>query len=164
MSKPTSKLAAALAASEAAGAEIGWLDIRELPFCDGRRDSYGERVDAFRASVHGADALLIGSPEYHGSMTGSLKNAFDLLGPEELRGTLVGLLATARGDSGAMNTLNHLRHVARWMNAWVLPTQVSVPRANERFSEDGVPDPDLGAELDKLGGEMVRYAGLFKGA
>ncbi|MFN7146319.1 MAG: NADPH-dependent FMN reductase, partial [Myxococcota bacterium] len=111
-----------LEAAAAAGAETGWVDISGLPWCDGRAvDAYGPDVAAFRAAVASADALLVGSPEYHGSFTGVLKNAIDLCGPEDLRGKLIGLVATARGDAGAMNTLNHLRQVSRWVGAWVLP-------------------------------------------
>ncbi|MCB9797992.1 MAG: NAD(P)H-dependent oxidoreductase [Alphaproteobacteria bacterium] len=162
-------LAVALRAAEGAGAEVSWFDLgeNELPFCDGRgpNEPYDDpRVKALRDNVRAADAVLIGSPEYHGSMSGALKNLLDLLGPEELRNTVVGVLATARGDAGAMNTLNHLRHVVRWMNAWVLPTQVSVPRAQERFDSYGEPDEGLRVELDKLGRELVRYGKLIGSA
>lgn len=149
-----------------AGAEVGWLDLRDftLPLCDGRTDAatYGPDYQRVRALVQRADALLIGSPEYHGSMTGALKNALDLLGEDPIRGKLVGLCAVARGEAGAMNTLNHLRHVLRWMGAWVLPTQVSIPRAREAFDDAGVPTREgLAAELERLGAETVRYAGLL---
>ena len=167
--RPTSSthraLEVALSASATAGAETGWLDLRELelPYCDGRKEPYGPVAEAYRAAVAGADALLIGSPEYHGSVSGALKNALDLLGPEELRDKMVGLVATARGDAGAMNALNHLRHVARWMNAWVLPTQVSVPRAQERLPAEGEVDAATREALEKLGTEVVRYAHLLRG-
>lgn len=154
--------------ARSAGATVEWLELRELdlPLCDGRpdHDSYGANVQRMRALVQSADALLIGSPEYHGSMTGVLKNALDLLGEDPVRGKLVGLAAVARGDAGAMNTLNHLRHVCRWMGAWVLPTQVSVPRAKEAFDTDGLPLRDgLEDELAALGTETVRYARLLAG-
>ncbi len=156
-------LALALDAARAAGAETGWVEIADLPWCDGRPvDAYGPEVAAFRAAVSGADALLVGSPEYHGSFTGVLKNAIDLCGPEDLRGKLFGLVATARGDAGAMNTLNHLRQVSRWVGAWVLPAQVSVPRAADAFTADGAPRRDgLADELSRLGAELVRYGRLL---
>jgi FMN reductase len=166
----TSRDALRLAAEGArlSGAEVAWLDLRllGLPFCDGRDDvdSYGEGVSAFRAAVAAADALLVGSPEYHGSMSGALKNAVDLLGIEPLKGKMVGLLAVARGDAGAMNTLNHLRHVFRWVQAWVLPTQVSIPRSKEAFDASGqAVRPGLDDELKNLGQEVVRYARLLAG-
>lgn len=156
-------LAVALDAAAKAGAEIGWVDLAGLPWCDGRAaDQYGDEVKAFRAQLRGADALLIGSPEYHGSFTGVLKNALDLLEGDDLRGKLIALVATARGDAGAMNTLNHLRQVARWVGAWVMPAQVSVPRANDAFGADGAATREgLDDELRKLGAEVVRYGKLL---
>lgn len=158
-------LQTALDAAAAAGAEVGWVDIAGLPWCDGRESkAYGPEVDAFRAALHSADAVLIGSPEYHGSTTGVLKNALDLLEPDDLRGKLVGLVACARGDAGAMSTLNHLRQVARWVNAWVLPSQVSIPRAPEVYgSEGGARRTAIDDELRALGQEIVRYGRLLAG-
>lgn len=157
-------LASAAEAAQQAGATVEWLSLREpvLPLCDGRTDDVPAEVEGLRRRVQAADALLIGSPEYHGSLTGALKNALDWLGPDELRNKMVGVLATAHGDAGAMNTLNHLRHVLRWMNAWVLPTQVSIPRAYLRVPE-GQPDPELREELGRLGAELVRYSRLLQG-
>lgn len=162
-SSTRSALTLALLAAEGRGAEVGWVDISGLPWCDGRAaDGYGPVVDTFRAQVASADALLIGSPEYHGSFTGVLKNALDLCGPEDLRGKLIGLVATARGDAGAMNTLNHLRQVSRWVGAWVLPAQVSVPRAAEGFDAQGQAQrAGLGEELAQIGTELVRYGRLL---
>jgi len=159
-------LALALQAAAGAGAETGWAEIAGLPSCDGRPpEAYGPEVAAFRAAVAGADAVLLGSPEYHGSFTGVLKNAIDLCGPEDLRGKLFGLVATARGDAGAMNTLNHLRQVSRWVGAWVLPAQVSVPRAGEAFDADGRALRDgLADELGRLGLELVRFGRLLAAA
>lgn len=159
-------LAVAAAAATAAGATPSSVSLGALglPFCDGRADerSYGPQAQAWQDAVLAADLLLMGSPEYHGSMTGALKNALDLLGPDALRGKMVGLLATARGDAGAMNTLNHLRHVVRWMNAWVLPHQVSIPRAAEAFDANGPTRKGLREDLEQLGSELVRFGGLLR--
>lgn len=160
-------LSIAGAAAEDAGATVNHLLLRdfELPFCDGRtnEETYGGDYPRFRQLITEADALLVGSPEYHGSLSGPLKNALDLLRPVEMDEKLVGLLATAKGDAGAMNTLNHLRHIWRWMGAWVLPTQVSIPRSQEAFGSAGeVSRAGLAEELDKLGTEVVRYAGLLQ--
>ena len=110
--------------------------------------------------VQRADGLLMGSPNYHGSLTGVLKNALDLLGPDAIRDKLVGLVATARGDAGAMNTLNHMRHVCRWMNGWVIPAEVSIPRAHEMLGTEV--DPKLQDQLQGLGREIVRYNTLLR--
>lgn len=152
-----------LQGAAAAGAETGWVEIAGLPWCDGRDGAYGEAVATYRAALRGADAVVIGSPEYHGSASGVLKNALDLVDPVDLKGKLVGLVACARGDAGAMSTLNQLRQIARWVDAWVLPTQVSIPNAGEVF---GQPErrSALAAELSQLGAELVRYGRLLAGA
>ena len=93
-------LGVASRAAEAAGAEVQTVELctLSLPFCDGRADelSYGGDVTGFIEAVREADGLLIGSPNYHGSLSGVLKNALDLLGPEAVRDKLVGVVATAR--------------------------------------------------------------------
>lgn len=159
-------LSIALDAAARAGATVSWVETSDLPWCDGRpAGDYGASVTAFRAALTGADALLIGSPEYHGSFSGALKNALDLLEPGDLKGKLIALVASAKGEAGAMNTLNHLRHVARWVDAWVLPAQVSIPVAGEAFSASGeITRPALKAELETLGEELVRFGKLLAGA
>ena len=153
----------ALLAAERAGATVQVVNLLELdlPFCDGRKDelTYGGDVVRFGEMVAQADGLIIGSPNYHGSITGVLKNALDLLGPDAIRDKLVGLVATARGEAGAMNTLNHMRHVCRWMNGWVIPAEVSIPRAHELLDEEV--DPHLRLQLESLGKELVRYSTLL---
>jgi NAD(P)H-dependent FMN reductase len=148
-----------------AGAEVNAIHLGELtlPFCDGRSDeaSYGGDVVTFIDMVRASDGLIIGSPNYHGSVAGVLKNALDLLGPDAIRDKLVGLIATARGDAGAMNTLNHMRHICRWMNGWVLPAEVSIPRAQTVVGEDV--DETIRVQLVSLGQELVRYHGLLRG-
>ena len=170
--RPDSTTARALAlasdAAAATGADVRTIELGalSLPFCDGRDDerSYAGDAVTFMDAVEWADGLLIGSPNYHGSLTGVLKNALDLLGPDAIRDKLVGLLATARGEAGAMNTLNHTRHICRWMNGWVIPAEVSIPRAQDAFSGDGtVLTAGLEAQLHDLGTELVRYAKLIRG-
>ncbi len=155
-------------AAATAGAEVSTLELYslDLPFCDGRSDeqSYGGDTAAFIKAVREADGILIGSPNYHGSVSGVLKNALDLLGPDAIRDKLIGLVATSRGDAGAMNTLNHLRHICRWMNGWVIPAEVSIPRAEESFSMTGeVVASGLEDQLTALGSELVRYVKLMRG-
>ncbi|MGB0638031.1 MAG: NADPH-dependent FMN reductase [Myxococcota bacterium] len=155
------------AAARDAGASVEFIHLGDfdLSFCDGRTDesTYGGDTQRFIEIISGADGLLIGTPNYHGSFTGVLKNALDLLGPDAIRDKLIGLVATGRGDAGAMNTLNHLRHVCRWMNGWVIPAEVSIPRAQEAFDESGAPvRDDLEGQLQTLGKELVRYAGLLE--
>ena len=69
------------AAAAAAGAEVRTLDLHDtrLPVMvwgDPDQAALAE-VRAVRDSAAWADAFILGTPEYHGSMSGALKNWFD---------------------------------------------------------------------------------------
>ncbi|MFD1640736.1 NADPH-dependent FMN reductase [Halohasta litorea] len=148
----------ALDAAAAAGAETELVDLREweLPLFDpGRRD----RGDAakLKQEVGEADAVLMGTPVYHGMISSALKNAFDYLGKDEFEGTTVGLLATAGGGSYAP-TLEHLRTGIRTVHGWSLPHEVGIRGASNAFEDGEFVDPDLAARVETLGRMAAEYA------
>ncbi|MEO1295803.1 MAG: NADPH-dependent FMN reductase [Cyanobacteria bacterium J06636_16] len=140
------------------GADVTLLDLREmdLPFCDGS-DGYADHPDVkmLRQTVKAADGLILATPEYHGSISGVLKNALDLMSFEELSGKVVGAISVLGGQSNS-NALNDLRTIARWVHAWVIPEQVAIGQAWKAFSEDGkLLDEKLGQRLDKFVESLV---------
>ena len=154
-----------LEAAEQAGAETRLLDLQEydLPVYDPDLEGQGESETVTRI-VREADAVVLGSPVYHGSYSGVLKNFHDYCTFEEYEKTIVGLLATAGGGSYGP-TLEHLRSTVRGVHGWVLPHQVGIPDAYEQFEEDPEApdgrrfvDPDLEARVEKLGRQLVAYA------
>lgn len=160
-SSTTKALTIALESARAAGADAELIDLREykLPFASSgfAAEDYPD-VARFNDLMHAADAIIWGTPEYHGSFTGALKNAIDL-GYEQYSGKLVALVGVAGGAIGAINALSHLRVVARQLHAWVLPQQVSVARAGQAFADDGsLKDAQLQAALENLGKEVARWA------
>lgn len=159
-------LAIALAGAARAGAETTLLELpADLPLCDGRSndETYPACVHEMRATVRAADAIIIGTPEYHGGMSGVLKNALDLMGKHEFGGKMVGLVGVSGGRLGAVNALNALRAVGRSLHAWVLPDQVTIPQASNAFHDDGtLRFPELDRRLQSLGAELVRFARLHR--
>lgn len=70
-------------------AEMEILDLRkmQLPFCNGEDEYPGyPDVEQLRNTVKQADGLILATPEYHGGVSGVLKNALDLMGFEQLDG------------------------------------------------------------------------------
>src|SRR4051812_34680471 len=108
-----SAVLAALRGAEEDGASVEFIDIADagLPFCDGRDDleSYPQSVQVFRAMLRNTQGIIIGTPEYHNSLTGALKNAIDLCSFEDFEHKMVGLIGVAGGNIGAINAINHLR-------------------------------------------------------
>ncbi len=59
---------------------------------------------ALSFALKGADGIVFGTPEYHGSMSGTLKNMFDLMSQEQLEGKIVGLVGVAGGHTRTINS------------------------------------------------------------
>jgi NAD(P)H-dependent FMN reductase len=114
-----------------------------------------------RQEITLAQGILIGTPEYHGSFSGVLKHALDLMGFAEFEGKLVGLIGVGGGKLGAVNALNGLRTVGRSLHAWVIPEQVSIAEVNKAFDTQGRPvDPAIEAALKTVGRQVARFAFL----
>lgn len=164
-------LEAALEGARETGARTILVDFREwkLPFYGAPHGasqntgitSENSDVERLKRIVKAAHGLIWATPEYHGSFSGVLKNALDLLSSDEIEGKMVGLVGVAGGSIGAINALNHLRVVARQLHAWVLPQQVSVAASWAAFEDDGsVKDEALAARLSELGRDVARFAFL----
>ena len=150
----------ALDAAGDRGAETELLDLRtyDLPVYDADRDDAGD-APALRSAVRAADAVLLGSPMYHGSYSAPLKNALDYCGFEEFEDRTVGLLGVS-GGSFPVTTLDHLRSVCRALNAWVLPHQAAIPEASSQFEDGAFVDESLAERVAVLGERAVEYADI----
>jgi FMN reductase len=163
----TMAVATALNGSEEVGATIQLVDLRDynLTLSIGSNDasSYPESVAALRQLVHSADGIILGTPEYHGSFSGVLKNALDLMGFDEFEGKMIGLVGVSGGQMGAFDALNSLRNIGRALHAWVVPEQASVPEAWKVFGSDGLVKDDLLKErLKTVGRQVARFAALHR--
>lgn len=150
----------ALDGATAAGGTTELLDLRayDLPVFDADHDDAGD-APQLRATVRAADAILLGTPMYHGSYASTLKTAIDYCGFDEFEDKTVGLLAVA-GGGFPVTALEHLRSVCRALNAWVLPHQVAVPNASRQFEDGAVTDESLERRIDTLGRRAVQYADI----
>jgi NAD(P)H-dependent FMN reductase len=118
-----------------------------------------------RQEVQQAQGILLGTPEYHGSFSGVLKLALDLMGFDEFEGKLIGLVGVSGGKMGAINALNSLRTVGRSLHAWVVPVQVSISEVWDQFKEDGtLKDERLHTALNEVGRQVARFAYLHHSA
>jgi NAD(P)H-dependent FMN reductase len=141
------------------------LHIADVPMYDPDADDQG--VDELLRTVEAADAVLLGSPVYHGTLSGALKNFHDHCGWDEYEDTVVGLVATAGGGSYA-STLDHMRATVRGVHGHAVPEQVGIRNASSKFSPDptaiddrAITDPDIETRLGDLGEAVVRDARRF---
>lgn len=151
--------------AQALGAEVEILDLRslDLPFCTGENDYHGAGVEKLRNAVKEADGLILATPEYHGSVSGVLKNALDLMSFEHLDGKVVGSISVLGGQVNS-NALNDLRIILRWVHAWVIPEQIAIGQAWKAFSPDGkLLDEKLSERFDQFAQSLVENTQKLRG-
>lgn len=122
-------------------------------------------------AVRRADAVVISSPGYHGTVSGLVKNALDYL--EELRtdsrpyldGRAVGLIAVARGWQASVSTLGTLRQIAHALRGWPTPLGLAINSTVTRFDPDGsTADPAAATSVQTQAEQVVEFARRWVGA
>jgi FMN reductase len=159
----------ALEGAEEAGARTSLFDIRALdlpmyaPDFEAVPPSVGRLCDA----VSAADGLLWSSPLYHGTISGSFKNALDWLQllsdrtPPYLTDKVVGLISTAGGTQG-LQAVNTMEFIVRALRAWAVPLVIPIPQAWRVYDREGHwHDLRIAEQLQALGKEVTRAARQF---
>jgi len=149
----------AMALLTRAGCQVRILDLRKipLPFCNGdNRELWPAYpgVAEVRGAVSRAHALVLATPEYHGGMSGVLKNALDLLDVEHLEGKVVGAISVLGGPANS-NALNDVGRIMRWCHAWVIPQQIAIGRARTAFVNGQIVDEDLRRRFERLADSLI---------
>lgn len=147
-----------------AGAALRILDpelVRALPVFDEDLEvAPGPAVVRLRAEVGAADALVVATPEYNGSVPGGLKNAIDWLSRPYGEGVLTDLPVAVAGASparfGAVWAQQDLRRVLGIAGARVVGSEVAVGDAAVRLAD---PDVALRSALGSLMAELVAVTG-----
>ncbi|MGB7921749.1 MAG: NADPH-dependent FMN reductase [Pyrinomonadaceae bacterium] len=172
MSGVSSSLAAlkiALEGAAEAGAETLLLDVRalDLPMYEPDVTDAPEAVLRMCEAVYEADGLLWSSPLYHGTISGSFKNALDWLEllsarqPAYLTDKVVGLISTAGGTQG-LQAVNTMEFVVRALRGWAVPLVIPIPQAWRVFDKEGKTlDEKVAEQLLALGREVTRAARQF---
>jgi chromate reductase len=125
------------------GVTIDIFDLASLPFYDEDLEAAGppDAVQALRARIHAADALLLAAPEYNHSFTAVLKNALDWASRPRADPSLRHKPVALMGAGGAFGTVRAqmaLRPVLTSNEMYVLPSPgVHVFNAPQHFDTDG---------------------------
>ena len=148
----------ALEAAEAAGAETELIDLGsvDLPLYHPDLDEQGESADLMRR-MREADGVILGSPVYHGSYSSAFRSFHDYCSFDEYEDTAVGLLVVAGGGTIA-SALDHMRVTVRGVHGHVVPHQVGIRNASDRFEGETLRDEDIRERTEELGEEVVAAA------
>jgi FMN reductase len=141
------------------GAETRLLDLRQadLPMYnpDAEPDA---RVTRVRADVTWAEALLLASPDYHGAMSGAMKNFLDYHWLE-FSGKLFGYLCASH-EKG-LTVMEGMRIAVRQCYGWSLPFGVSIHGEQDLDADGRIENPALNSRLRMTARDMVTYGSLI---
>ncbi|WP_068775981.1 NADPH-dependent FMN reductase [Paenibacillus sp. FJAT-26967] len=137
--------------------ETELLDLKnfDVQFCDGRDPSqYTGDTRAAMDMIESGDFFLIGTPIYQASMSGVLKNLFDLIPVTALQQKVVGFVATGGTYQHYLVIENQLKPIAGFFRSFVAPSYVYAH--DDHFNEfKELTDPDVLARIEKLAHELV---------
>jgi len=120
---------------------------------------------ALVGALRSADAVIVGSPGYHGAISGLVKNALDYI--EDLRedprvyldNTPWGCISCAYGWQAAVSTLGQLRVIGHALRAWPTPLGVAINSADQIWDAAGeLIDESVRDQLELLAGQVLTFA------
>jgi FMN reductase len=140
----------AIGRAEERGTSADLLDLGTLAIGFANGTPPEDLADDTAATIDALDsarALILATPVYRGSMTGSLKNLLDLTPVPALQGKVIGLVAMGASDHHFLGAERHLRDVLAFFGAVVMP--VALYLGSSDFA-DGVPGERAETGLDQL--------------
>ena len=155
------------AAAAGAATRLLWVRDLDLPLYTAEH-SIPRSARELADTVYSCDAMIWSSPTYHGSISGSFKNALDWLillaerTPPYPSNKPVGPVCTACAVQG-LQAHNSMDFTARALRGWSVPLVQPVPQAWRSFDPDGqLTDDAIAGQLRALGTEVVRAARQFQ--
>lgn len=113
-----------------------------------------EAVRRVRELAAWADGYVLVTPEYHGNMSGALKNWFDFL-YLELAGKFAGVVAVTGGGYGEMS-ITAVKNCLAWCHAFTLPFSAAA-RASDFGADGEVISPRVRDRIGRIVFDVVRY-------
>ncbi|MCM3238311.1 NAD(P)H-dependent oxidoreductase [Heyndrickxia oleronia] len=132
--------------------DLGKYDIQ---FCDGRDpETYTGDTKKVIDIVKDADMYIIATPIYQASMTGALKNLFDLVPVSAFHGKVIGFAATGGTYQHFLVIENQLKPIAGFFRSYVAPNYVYVH--NDHFNENNeIIDESIIERINGLANQVV---------
>jgi len=141
-------------------AETKLLDLRQtnLPMLYAAKDDTQEIVQVTEL-VEWADAYILATPDYHGSMSGSLKNFLDYFW-SEFAGKTFGYIVASH-EKG-LTVMDQMRTAVRQCYGWSIPYGISINPEDDFNDNRNVINRKLSSRLDMLARDLVVYGKLIR--
>ena len=141
-------------------AETKLLDLRQthLPMLYAANDDTHE-IGQVTELVEWADAYILATPDYHGSMSGSLKNFLDYFW-SEFAGKTFGYIVASH-EKG-LTVMDQMRTAVRQCYGWSIPYGISINPEDDFNDKKEVINGKLWSRLDMLARDLAVYGKLIR--
>ena len=156
----TETLRIALEKASQNGAETKFLSLYDnpLPFYHDRSRGNNSNIDLATEMVKGSDAFILATPDYHGSMSGSLKNFLDHFW-SDFAGKTFGYICASH-EKG-LTVMDHMRTAIRQCYGWSLPYGISINSTQDFNSNREITNSRLLMRLNSFSRDLVIYGSLI---
>lgn len=158
----------ALRAAERLGAETTLFDgafVSRLALYSPERTERSEDEQLYIDTIRRCHGIIVGTPGYHGSLSGPIKNILDMLEDTArderpyLDGCAFGCVVTAYGWQACGTTLVSLRMIAHALRAWPTPFGATLNGAVPLFHADGnCIEEKTSSQLSAVAQQVVEFA------
>lgn len=154
------KIAEGILAKDGCNITVADIKALNIPVYDGDIESAGmpDGVKKLGEMTAKAQAIIIASPEYNGSISSPLKNTIDWLSrlrPVPLESKPVLLMGATLGMFGANRGMLHGRDCFEKLFAFVYPEGFGLSKASEAFTPDG--QFADAKQLERLSGTLKKF-------
>ena len=156
----TRALKIALEHAKAQGADVRLLELGKtvIPqYNPGAQDS--KELQEAAEAVSWSDALILASPDYHGSMSGTLKNFLDYF-YEEFAGKVFGYIVASH-EKG-LTVMEQMRTAVRQCYGWSMPYGVSI-HGELDFKAAKITNDRIAGRVKMMSRDLVVYGNLLRG-
>lgn len=148
----------ALEEAKKRGAQTRLLALREADLPMYAPNTSSPALDKVIKDVEWADAFILASPDYHGSMSGVLKNFLDHF-YEEFAGKLFGYVVASH-EKG-LTVMDQMRTAVRQCYGWSMPYGVSISGTQD-FSQGKLTNERMEQRIRMMARDLVVYGGLIR--
>ena len=139
------------------GVEVEFLDLRtvNLPmFYSSDNDENKTIISKVTDKVKNSDAFILATPDYHGSMSGSMKNFLDYYW-SEFAGKLFGYICASH-EKG-LTAMDQMRTAVRQCYGWSMPYGVSINGEEDFDGNRNIINENLEARINMLARDITIY-------
>lgn len=142
-------------------AEIQVLDLKQtiLPFLYYQEHNKKAEISIAEKMVKWADAFILSTPDYHGSMAGSMKNFLDYFWSEFV-GKLFGYICSSH-EKG-LTVMDQMRTAVRQCYGWSMPYGISINGEKDFKTNGYIRNEAVLRRMQMLARDIVIYDKLHR--